>query len=357
MRRPPMPAGTSEDKSGPEDKSGDPAAAPAVSVIIVSYQSGPTLARCLAALMAQTFTDFEVLLVDNASSDGAPQAAVAADPSLIFLQPGANLGFAAGNNLAAGQAKGRWLALLNPDAYAEPGWLAALIEGARRHPDVQSFASLQMAADDPGRLDGAGDNMTSAGIPFRGGYGRHLPPNLPEGEVFSACGAAMLIDRALFLQLGGFDERFFCYCEDVDLGYRLRLTGRTTLLLPAARVAHVGSASTGVRSDFAIFHGSRNRVWTFLKNTPAALLWLTAPLHVAVTAALLLLHLRRGDAGPALRGIRAALNGPDLAAVMADRKTIQARRTVSAGAILRVMSIDPAAFIGRRFVIRTLRTP
>ncbi len=336
-----MPSVTADDKS-----------APRISVIIVSYESGPTLERCLAGLKAQTFTDFEILLVDNASTDGAPQAAVAADPAIRFLEPGSNLGFAAGNNLAVKQARGRWLALLNPDAYPEPGWLAALMDGAARHPDVQSFASLQTSADDPAVLDGAGDNMTSAGIPFRGGYGRKLPANLPEGEVFSSCGAAMLIDRALFTDLGGFDERFFCYCEDVDLGYRLRLTGRTTLLLPDARVAHVGSASTGVRSDFAIFHGSRNRVWTFIKNTPPLLLWLTTPLHVAVTGALLLLHLRRGDAGPAVRGIRAALAQPALGAVLTDRKAVQARRKVGSGSILRVMSIDPAAFIGRRFVIR-----
>ncbi|WP_419253377.1 glycosyltransferase family 2 protein [Caulobacter sp. ErkDOM-YI] len=336
-----MPSGTADDKS-----------APSISVIIVSYESGPTLQRCLAGLAAQTFTDFEILLVDNASTDGAPQAAVAADPAIRFLEPGANLGFAAGNNLAVKSARGRWLALLNPDAYPEPGWLAALMDGAARHSTVESFASLQTSADDPAVLDGAGDNMTSAGIPFRGGYGRRLPANLPEGEVFSSCGAAMLIDKALFEDLGGFDERFFCYCEDVDLGYRLRLTGRTTLLLPDARVAHVGSASTGVRSDFAIFHGSRNRIWTFIKNTPPLLLWLTTPLHVAVTAGLLLLHLRRGDAGPAVRGIKAALTQPALDAVLADRKTVQARRRAGSGAILRVMSIDPAAFIGRRFVIR-----
>jgi N-acetylglucosaminyl-diphospho-decaprenol L-rhamnosyltransferase len=97
--------------------------APLVSVIIISYESGPTLARCLEALRAQTFTDFEILLVDNASTDGAPQIAAAADPAIRFLQPGTNLGFAAGNNLAAREARGRWLVLLNPDAYAGPtGW-------------------------------------------------------------------------------------------------------------------------------------------------------------------------------------------------------------------------------------------
>lgn len=330
-------------------------AAPIVSVIVVAYQSGPTLERCLAALRAQSFTDFETLVVDNASTDGAPQAAAGADPALRLLEPGANLGFAAANNVAARQARGQWLALLNPDAYPSPDWLEALLAGAARHPDVRSFATLQMTADQPGVMDGAGDAMTSAGIPFRGGYRRRLKHDLPEGEVFSACGAASLIDRDLFLKLGGFDERFFCYCEDVDLGYRLRLDGEATLLVPAARVEHVGSASTGVRSDFAVFHGSRNRIWTFLKNTPPVLLWLTAPLHVAVTMGLMVLHARHGVAGPAWRGIRAALSRQALAAILTSRREIQAGRKVGSLAILRAMSLDPVAFLGRRIIIRRHR--
>lgn len=330
---------------------------PLVSILIVAYQSGPTLIRCLEGLRSQIFRDFEIVMVDNASTDGAPQAAAAADSSIRLLEPGANLGFAAGNNLAARQARGRWLVLLNPDAYPDAGWLAALIAGTVRHPRVRCFTSLQMVADEPGLMDGTGDVMTSAGIPYRGGYRRRRPANLPEGEVFSACGAATLIDRELFLGAGGFDERFFCYCEDVDLGYRLRLAGEPTLLLPAAVVEHVGSASTGVRSDFAIFHGSRNRVWTFIKNTPPLLLWLTTPLHVAVTAGLLLLHWRRGDAGPVVRGIRAAFQRQALGPILASRRELQAGRKVGSWAILRAMAIDPAAFVGRRIVIRRHRSP
>ena len=106
----------------------------------------------------------------------------------------------------------------------------------------------------------------------------------------------MLIDRALFLRLGGFDERLFCYCEDVDLGYRLRLVGEPTLLVPDAVVRHVGSASTGGRrSDFAVFHGTRNRFWVFVKDTPPVLFWLTLPLHILATVVLFARHATRGE--------------------------------------------------------------
>ncbi|MBI1683277.1 glycosyltransferase family 2 protein [Caulobacter hibisci] len=328
---------------------------PVVSVVVVAYQSGPTLARCLAGLAAQTFRDVEVLLVDNASSDGAPQAAAAADPAIQLIEPGANLGFAAGNNLAARQARGRWLVLLNPDAFPHPDWLERLAAAIDRHPDVRSFASLQLAAEEPGLMDGAGDVMTSAGIPFRGGYHRKLSPKVFEGEVFSACGAAMMVERDLFLALGGFDERYFCYCEDVDLGYRLRLAGEPTLLIPDARVEHVGSATLGVRSDFALFHGTRNRVWTFLKNTPGPMLWWSAPLHFAVTAGLFLLHLRRRDAGPVWKGFKAAFVKADLDPILASRREIQAARKAPWTQILRVMAWDPAAFFGRRIIIRRWR--
>ncbi|KQY35259.1 glycosyl transferase [Caulobacter sp. Root1455] len=329
-------------------------APPLISVVIVAYQSGPTLARCLKGLREQIFGDFEILLVDNASSDGAPQAAAAADPAIRLLLPGANLGFAAGNNLAAREARGRWLALLNPDAFPAPDWLDQLVAMARRRPEVNCFASLQRDAAEPALLDGTGDVMTLAGFPYRGGYHNPAPPAVPEGETFSACGAAMLIDRALFLRMGGFDERFFCYCEDVDLGYRLRLIGEPTLLAPRAVVDHVGSASTGVRSDFSLFHGSRNRIWVYVKNTPSALWW-TAPLHVLATLVLLVRHLTRGEAAPAWRGIVAALK--DLGPALAARRELQAGRTAAVGEIAAAMTWNPLDLLRMRSVIKPLRGP
>lgn len=327
---------------------------PSVSVVIVTYQSGPTLTECLEALKAQTFADFEVILSDNASADRAAQAAAQADPALRLIENGANLGFAAGVNRGSDAARGRWLALINPDAFAAPDWLERLVAAAEAFPDVRCFTSRQLMADDAARLDGLGDVMAAAGFPYRGGYLQPDPGLQRPGEVFSACGGAMMIDRDLFQEMGGFDERLFCYCEDVDLGYRLQLRGERTLVIPNAVVRHVGSASSGgPRSDFAVFHGTRNRLWVFVKNTPPLLFWLTLPLHLLATAALFQRHAAHGELAAPWRGFKAGLKGLRIA--LDARREAQAGRRVGSLAIARAMTWNPLDLLGRRPVVRPLR--
>jgi len=322
--------------------------------VVVVYESGPTLAACLAAVAAQSFRDYEVLLVDNASSDRVAQAAAGADPSIRLIENTENLGFAAAVNQGAKAATGRWLALLNPDAYADPDWLARLVAASEANPDVHCFTSRQLMAEDPTKLDGLGDVMALAGYPFRGGYTHPNPGALEPGWVFSACGGAMMIDRQLFLRLGGFDERLFCYCEDVDLGYRLRLIGEPTLLVPDAVVRHVGSASTGGRrSDFAVFHGTRNRFWVFVKDTPPVLFWLTLPLHVLATLTLFARHATRGGLAAPMRGLFAGIRNIDVA--LAARREVQPTRKVGSWAIARAMTWNPLDVMLRRAFIQAKR--
>lgn len=325
------------------------ASPPAVSVLIVAYQSAPTLKRCLDSLKAQTFADFETIVLDNASSDDG--AAIAqAQPGVRVIRADRNLGFAGGNNAAAKAARGRWIALLNPDAYAEPDWLEALMAAADAHPDVGCFTARQLMDEDPSRLDGLGDVMSVVGVPFRGGYG--APDQaVTDGEVFSACGAAMMIERDLFAGLGGFDERFFCYCEDVDLGYRLRLTGEATRLVCGAVVRHTGSASNaGPRSAFALYHGARNRLWVYVQNTPLALLALTLIPHAAFTALLMARHVLRGETRPAFRGLGDGLKG--LGEALARRRVIQSTRSVGTFQIVRAMSFNPLAWLRAAPVVK-----
>lgn len=328
---------------------------PAATVAVVAYRSGATLARCLERLAAQTFRDFELVLVDNASPDGEARAVAGVVPATRLIANAENLGFAAACNQAAREGRGRWLVLLNPDAYPEPDWLAQLMAAADRWPDVRSFTSRQVMDEDPNILDGLGDVMSLPCIPYRGGYLQADPGDTPEGQVFSPCGAAMMIDRALFLALGGFDETFFCYCEDVDLGYRLQLAGETTILAPGAIVRHVGSASSGgSKSEFALFHGYRNRFWVLVKDTPALLLPLVLPAHLLTAAYIATRKPNRRYLSVTLRAYRAALAG--LGGVLRRRKAVQAGRRRSALQIARAMTWDPRDLSGRRAVIRPLPT-
>lgn len=337
-----------------DDLSGEDKAPPAISVVIVAYNSAATLSRCVEGLAHQTLGDFELLIVDNDSPQGEAAPAAEGHAFARLVRAGGNLGFAGGVNLGAREARGRWLVLLNPDAYPDVRWLETLAEAARRHPKVRAFTSRQVMAEDPSLLDGLGDVMSAPAIPYRGGYLSPDPGDTPEGEVFSPCGAAMMVDRRLFLDLGGLDESFFCYCEDVDFGYRLQLAGEPTLLVPSAVVRHEGSASSGgPKSEFAVFHGVRNRFWVLVKDTPALLLPVVLPLHLAAFALVSLRPQNRPLLGVTWRAFKAALAG--LPAQLKSRRAVQRARKARALDIARAMTWNPKDLSGRRPVIRPLR--
>ena len=314
---------------------------PTVTVCIVAYQSGAYLQPCLDALAAQTFEGFEAVVVDNGSTDGSVEALRLPDVRFRVQAMGANLGFAAANNVAARGSTAAWLATLNPDTVADPTWLAALMAATARWPEAASFGSTQVSLDGVPRLDGVGDCWHAAGVAWRARYGWPADAVPPEGEVFGPCAAAALYRRDLFVGLGGFDERYFCYCEDVDMAYRLRLAGHIAVQVPDAVVRHAGSGITGRVSDFTLFHGHRNRVWTFVKNTPGAWLWWLLPWHLAYDLAMTVVARKVGGFGSVARAHWAALMG--IGPVLADRRRVQATRRASLKRLAAAMAWDPLA--------------
>ncbi|MEL3892193.1 glycosyltransferase family 2 protein [Ferrovibrio sp. MS7] len=321
----------------------------AASILIVNFNAGRHLARCIEALRRQDSSNFEVLLLDNASNDDSwalAQQAASGDPRFHFEEAGVNLGFAAGNNRLAAKARAPWLAFLNPDAIAAPDWLGKLLDAVVRHPGVALFGSQQLDDGDPAILDGAGDRYLCLGLPWRGGHGWPASLKMAEGEVFTACAAASLCRRDAFEAAGGFDESFFCYVEDVDLGFRLRLQGETCIQVPAAVVRHVGSISSGgAGSAFARYHGTRNLIWCFVKNMPWPIFWPLMPLHLIVLLLLWLRALSRGMGGTVARGIGDGLAG--LGRVWLARRKIQARRRASLWAIARALTWDLREYLTR----------
>ncbi len=321
---------------------------PAVSVFVVNFNGGEYLARCIEALRGQTVEGFEALIADNGSVDGSFVAARdgISDPRFRFVPFGENLGFAAANNRLAEIAAAPWIALLNPDAFPEPDWLEKLLAAAERHGDVALFGSTQLDAGDPGILDGAGDAYFAAGLPWRGGHGRKAAEGPGEREVFGACAAAAFYRADVFRVLGGFEERFFCYIEDVDFAFRARLLGHRTVQVADATVRHVGGATGGgAGSDFARYHGIRNLVWCFVRNMPGVLFWPLLPFHLAALAYLLVRAVPRGQAGLTCRALRDALGG--MGATWRERRALQAARTAPAFRIARALTWSPLKYLRR----------
>ncbi len=190
---------------------------------------------------------------------------------------------------------------------------------------------------DRGRLDGVGDAYHVSGVHWRIGYGEKVRDSVVhDAEVFSVCGAAMLCRRDLFLEVGGFDERFFCYAEDVDLGFRLRLRGQRCWYVADSTVYHVGSASTSKRSDFAVYHGHRNLVWVYFKNMPWPLLLIYLPQHIFLNIVSLIYFTAHGQARVIFAAKWAALHG--LPRVLRERQQVQRTRRVGACETRRVMA-------------------
>ncbi|MEK7736324.1 MAG: glycosyltransferase family 2 protein [Pseudomonadota bacterium] len=308
-----------------------------VGAVIVNWNSFEHLRRCLAALAAQEVSFASVVVIDNHSIDAPAELQFVPCPeNLHYLRLPYNAGFAGGNNLALQQlADCEWVALVNPDAFLDPGWLRHMIDAAARHPGYSCFASRLVSARQPLILDGLGDVYHASGLVWRHGHGRPQQ-EVSEAEVFSPCAASAMYRREALSAVGGFDEDFFCYLEDVDLGFRLRLAGHRCMLVPDAVAHHIGSATTGGQhSDFAIYHGHRNLVWTFIKNMPGALFWLFLPWHLVMNLASIVWFSLGGHGRVILRAKLDALKG--IPKMWRKRREIQARRRASLGDIWRVI--------------------
>ncbi|MDQ3489246.1 MAG: glycosyltransferase family 2 protein [Acidobacteriota bacterium] len=298
---------------------------PDVSVIVLNYNGRQWLKPCLDALAAQRGAPaFEVMVVDNASTDGSADYVREHFPGVRVHDAGGNLGFSGGNNAGAEQAHGRLLVFLNNDTSAAPDWLHKLTSALDARPDFGFATSRIVFADNPERIDSAGDGYLFAGGAFKRGYGQRADDFAEPREVFGACGCAMVMKRELFEALGGFDPSFFIFYEDVDLSYRAQLLGARCWYAADAVVRHAGSGTMGRQSVRAVFYGQRNLEWTWLKNTPGPLLARSFVSHAVYSVAGVAYYAKQGLFWPALKGKLTALAGAGR--VLRDRRRIQRGR-------------------------------
>jgi len=316
----------------------------AASIIVVNYNGRRWLERCLSSAIDQLTPHDELIVVDNGSTDGSVDFVERAFPSVRILALSHNSGFAGGNNAGARVAQGHYIAFLNNDASPCLGWLASLKSAAERDPSVGLVASRIVFMHDPSIVDSAGDGLARWGGAFKRAHGCVVEEDSQVIEVFGACGAACLVRRDAFLEIGGFDEAFFAVYEDVDLSYRLQLRGFRCVYAPDAVVHHAGSATLGILSRQSVFWGQRNMEWMYVKNTPWPLLVLTLPGHVVYDLAAALhfarLRLFRTFATAKWSAVR------ELPRVLRQRRDVQrGRRTTS----LRLWKLMERRWIATKF--------
>jgi GT2 family glycosyltransferase len=309
-----------------------------IAVVIVNYNGGILLERCLSALTGQAYGSFRTIVVDNASSDGSADGIETHHPEVRVIRLPRNIGFAASNNAGIKAAEGSdWIACLNPDAFPEPDWLAQFVRAAERTPEKAFFGCRMLQAEDPQRLDGTGDIYHVSGLAWRRDHRAPVAQGVQEaGEIFAPCAAAALYPRDALLEVGGFDESYFCYFEDIDLAFRLRLRGYRCWYVPEAVVHHMGSAITGRRSDFSLYQGHRNLVWTFFKDMPGPLLWLYLPQHLLLNLVTILVFAFRGKTRVILSAKWDAIR--QLGRIFRERKAVQSSRRTGIADLRRAMT-------------------
>lgn len=253
-------------------------AAPLVSIIIVNWNGLKFLHECLPSISAQSYTSFEVIMVDNGSTDGSLEFVRTGFPDTVIIENMENVGFAAANNQGIRIAKGKYIATLNNDTEVDEDWLKNLVDAAgASDKEVGMWAPKILSMKEPTRIDSVGGLLI-----YRDGIARGRGRSEEDRGQYdrvedilfpSACSA--LYRKDMLDEIGCFDEEFFAYCEDSDLGLRARLAGWKALSVPKAVVYHHYSGSAGRYSETKAFLVERNHLWLAIKNFPVTMLALT----------------------------------------------------------------------------------
>lgn len=321
---------------------------PLVSIIIVNWNGKRFLKGCLESVFAQSYKNFEVILVDNGSTDGSVGFVRENFPLTVVLENKDNLGFAAGNNRGIEAAKGEFIATLNNDTELNRGFIEKLVEAAEGSGErVGMWAPKILSMDERDVIDSVGGLLIYPDGLAKGRGRLEKDRGQYDGErdicMPSACAA--LYRREMLDEVGLFDEDFFAYCEDTDLGLRARLSGWKAVSVPEAVVYHYYSATGGRYTPTKAYLVERNRLWVVLKNFPAPLV-LLSPFYTLWRYLVQLYGIitRKGAGGRfaeefsslrlfsmALKAYGGAIRG--LPKMLSKRIVIQRKRKVSAGGV------------------------
>lgn len=272
-------------------------------IIIPNYNGLSFMEPCFESLKEQTVRDFKVLVVDNGSTDGSVEWLKEHRIPSIFLKE--NTGFSGAVNTGIRAADTPYVLLLNNDTRVEPGFVAAMERAMDQSPKIFSVSSRMIQMYHPELLDDAGDMYSILGWAYQRGVGRSSELYQKSCRIFSACAGAAIYRRAVFHEIGLFDEQHFAYLEDIDVGWRAKLYGYDNVYCPDAVVYHVGSGTSGSRyNSFKVRLAARNCIYLNYKNMPGWQLLLNAPFLLAGIFVKYLFFVKNGFGGDYVSGLK-----------------------------------------------------
>lgn len=276
-----------------------------VSVIIPNYNGIAFLDSVLNSLEGQTAENFEVILVDNGSSDGSCSFVSGNYPWVHIIELPENFGFCRAVNEGIRAAKAPYVLLLNNDTEVTENFVEEMLSAIQRHEKAFSCAARMVQYHDRDKLDDAGNYYCALGWPYARGKGRDVHSYEKEEKIFAACAGAAIYRKKLMEQVGLFDEEHFAYLEDVDIGYRARIYGYENWYAPQAVVYHVGSGTSGSRyNQFKTRYSSRNNIYMVYKNMPFLQILLNLPFLAAGFGIKLIFFAVKGMGREYLAGIK-----------------------------------------------------
>lgn len=242
-----------------------------VTIVIPNYNGKHFMEPCLASLDKQTFKDFKILIVDNASSDGSIPYMQENYPEIEVIALEKNYGFSKAVNVGIRHSKTPYVILLNNDTTVDPHYVEEMVKAIKKSKRIFSVSSKMIQMYHPDLIDSAGDLYTLVGWGICRGAGRPVENYTEADEIFTACAGAAIYRRSAFEKIGYFDESHFAYLEDIDVGYRAKIYGYKNMYCPTALVYHVGSGTSGSKyNSFKVKLSARNNIYLNYKNMPLA---------------------------------------------------------------------------------------
>ena len=273
-----------------------------VSVVIPNYNGTAFLEPCLRALLADA-PEAEILVVDNGSTDSSRELVQEKFPGIRLIPLDQNYGFCRASNEGMRTASAPYVILLNNDTEVLPGFTQALVEALDTDRQIFSAGAKMIQLHHPDKIDDAGDFYCALGWAFARGKDKPVEYYEQQDEIFAACGGAVIYRKSILETIGYLDEAHFAYLEDIDLGYRAKIAGYRNVFVPAAKVLHAGSGTSGSRYNaFKVSLSSRNSVYLAYKNMPLFQILLNLPFLLAGFGLKFLFFLRKGLGGVYARG-------------------------------------------------------